>query len=520
MNTAIPRLHAVPIPWARGSRLQLLFKLRSVFGRLPSTRGMATRSRTYEDALELLGSLQPNTSATGLFKKAPNSPSPSPSSSTSPSPNARAIPEMLAWLSLAGITPANLPFRAIHIAGTKGKGSTATYASSVLRAGLGPGARVGTYTSPHLVTVRERISLDGAPIPRELFARYFFEVWDAVGCAPASDPGGGGPPGADGLVRPFYFRFLTILALHVFRREGIRHAVVECGIGGEYDATNVLPASAVSASVVTHLELDHVAMLGGTEAEIAWHKAGIFKSGVPAFTRPQTPEAMAVLRARAAEKGAPLVEISDEEAALWEGDDASEGPFERDNRALGAAAALCHLWGTHGPVTPKDKAWVSEAMRGARLGGRCQVLRRGPTTFYLDGAHTSESASRIGSWFGSRTGSSGPRRVLLFNQQYRDAAALLERVVEGFAPATFDEAIFTRNELEGDGERDVGVQEGLGEAMGKMSPRTEVVVAGNLGEALEKLEGREVEVLVTGSLYLVGGVLKALGEEEGQVDSG
>src|SRR5699024_3318935 len=115
----------------------------------------------------------------------------------------------------------------------------------------------------HLVSVRERIQVDGDRLTRDLFARYFFEAWDAVGCAPEEDPGGGGLC-ADGRVRPFYFRFLTILAFHVFMREGIRDVVVECGIGGEYDATNVLPPSAVSASVITHLELDHVAMLGDT----------------------------------------------------------------------------------------------------------------------------------------------------------------------------------------------------------------------------------------------------------------
>ena len=483
-------------------------------------RCVATRSRTYDDALQLLDTLQANAAVKSIFAAShPSSPAththshdahhsvPSHAHAAaappSPSLNARAIPEMLAWLSHAGLNPSTLPLRALHVAGTKGKGSTASYAASVLRAGL-RGARVGTYASPHLVTVRERISLDGHPIPRDLFARYFFEVWDAVGCAAASDPGGGSAC-ADGLVRPFYFRFLTILALHAFVREGIRDVVLECGIGGEHDATNVLPAHAVSATVVTRLELDHVAMLGGTREEIAWHKAGIFRRGVPAFTRPQgSASVMDVLRSRAAERGAELVVVSNGEAARWAGDGAG-GPFEGDNRALAAAAALYHIRGAHGAVSTADERWMRRAMSGARLRGRCEVLRRGAATFFLDGAHTPGSVAQIGAWFGRRSAGAA-RRVLVFNQQERDASALLESLVRAFAPGVFDEAIFTRNEVEEGG--DVIVQQALAETMARISPETRVYVEGGLKEALGRIG--EADVLVTGSMYLVGGVLRVL----------
>lgn len=528
----------------------------------PRARRVATLSRTYDDAMQLLEQLQSNSIAKGLFNNAsPASPSASassPSSVPSPSPNDRAIPEMQAWLTKADIDTTTLPFRAIHIAGTKGKGTTATLAASVLR----ERCLTGLYTSPHLVSVRERIQIDGSRLSRALFARYFFEAWDAVGCAPEEDPGGGGLCN-DGMVRPFYFRFLTILAFHVFMSEKIKDVVVECGIGGEYDATNVLPASAVSASVITHLELDHVAMLGDTLESIAWHKAGIFKPGVPAFTREHPAAVMDVLRARAEEKGAELIVVADSEAARWDARLAA-GPFQKDNRALASAAANCHLYKRLTPLHHKALERTKEAMRGARIRGRAEILRRGDAVFVLDGAHTPESVGGIAKWFAGwdrrkekrvagmalKLGaeeplmrsvffhgktdflreqreawvsdadwgkeSERPRHVLVFNQQERDAQALLEALLRAVPEWTFDEAIFTRNEEDGEG-RDQGVQEGLAEAMRWLAPGAKVSVCPNVGEALDKVRGMEgkTRVLVTGSMYLVGAVLKTI---EGDVD--
>lgn len=499
MTTLLRRVPAATGRAARGPR-----------PRPPWRRCIAIDTRTYDDALQLLDTFQSNTAAKALFGAPHAHPHPTAHAHPPPSPslNARAIPEMLAWLAHAGI-PRALPLRAIHIAGTKGKGSTAAYATEILRSA---GRRVGTYTSPHLVTVRERICINGVPLRRDLFAQYFFEVYDAIGIAPALDPGGGGEVGEDGLVRPFYFRFLTILALKVFLAEGVHNAVIECGIGGEYDATNVLPASCISASVITHLERDHVAMLGDSIEDIAWHKAGIFKRGVPAVTRPQGDRVMGVLRARAEERGAKLVEVTDEDADRWSSRGA--GPFDRENRALAAVAAGCHLQG-HKPRLVEG-GWIDKATRRAKLPGRCQVLRRGRTTFFLDGAHTPDSIAQIGAWFAAQSSRSS-RRVLLFNQQERDAAPLLEALVGSFAPNTFSHAVFCRNQVggkgkgEGEGEADLTVQRALAERMQWISPRTRVVVVGDLKEAVGRVKG---DVLVTGSMYLVGGVLRVLGEGE------
>lgn len=481
-------------------------------------RCVATQARTYDDALQLLGTLQTNAAAKQLFgNRRPRTSVHQSASRTNyparrpPSPHDAAIPEMLAWLSRAGIDPEALPLRAIHIAGSKGKGSTAAYASAILRAALGGGRRVGTYTSPHLVSVRERIALDGAPISRELFAKYFFEVWDAVGCPPERDPGGGGPPGEDGLVRPFFFRFMTILALHAFVREGVRDVVLECGIGGEYDATNVLPARCVSAAVLTHVAREHLDMLGPTKEDVAWHKAGIFRRGAPAFMRPQESSVMAVCRARAREAGARLVKVGDLEAERWAVEGA--GPFDAKNRALAAAAALHHLHGARHP-TDEEAEWMAMAMRDARPRGRWEVLREGPTTFFLDGAHTPASVASTAAWFAAR---SDPRRkrVLVFNQQERDAVGLLTALVEGFGPEAFNEAVFTRNELEDvPGEGELRVQRKLAKRMRKLAPDTFACSRRGLRGSLRGIRGQEADVLVTGSMHLVGAVLKVLEGEE------
>ena len=189
----------------------------------------------------------------------------------------------------------------IHIAGTKGKGSTSAFVSAILSQ-YRPSARpskIGLYTSPHLRFVRERIQLNNQPISEEKFARYFFDVWDRLEAAAKS-----AETPTDAPTKPVYFRYLTLMALHAYLEEGVDTAVVECGIGGEYDSTNILARPSVTA--VTSLGIDHVAMLGSTLPEIAWHKAGIFKENVPAFTVPQPKSALAVLHARADERRAPL----------------------------------------------------------------------------------------------------------------------------------------------------------------------------------------------------------------------
>ncbi|KAI0410158.1 FolC bifunctional protein [Xylaria palmicola] len=560
-------------------------------------------ARTYESALAHLAALQSNRAVTSLFSPpaVPASPSSAPRDL-----NALAIPEMLAWLRRAGLEPDDLGarLRCVHVAGTKGKGSVCAHLTALLLA-RGDAGRVGTYTSPHLASVRERIAIDGAPISRALFARYFFEVWDACteaaraellaarrrAAAAAESRQSGhdedekrekaeeeelpllseaeeaelrGPA-----TKPFYFRFLTILALRAFLGEGVRSAVVECGIGGEYDSTNVLPPAAVTVAVVTQLGIDHVGMLGGTLPEIAWHKAGVCKPGRKCFTRrlgggrPAAAETVRVLRERAAEKGAALVEVDDAEVEGWGGvPGALEGEFQKYNQALAVYAAREHLRvlaseaspeGGAGEQGPTDErladvpASFTAALRNARLRGRCETLEdeHAPVTWLVDGAHTAESLAEVARWFAGKNAgrTDGARAILLFNQQDRDAAKFIGGLLadirasalaagDGKAWPLFAHAIFARNDLapravsddeaggETEPERDLSAQRAAADALRAVSPATSTSVLDNVADAVAEIrglalagradDGRRTIALVTGSLHLVGALVRTL----------
>ncbi len=165
-------------------------------------------------------------------------------------------------------------FLSLHIAGTKGKGSTAHFAESLLRAA---GKRTGLYTSPHLVDLRERIRLDGEPVGGAEFARALAALE-----APMRR------------LKPTFFEIMTAAAFRIFARRRVDWAVVEVGIGGRLDATNVIRPAACA---ITTIDYDHMDKLGNTLTKIAREKAGILKPGVPAVSSPQPPEARRALGA-------------------------------------------------------------------------------------------------------------------------------------------------------------------------------------------------------------------------------
>ncbi|KAI2554046.1 folylpolyglutamate synthase, partial [Homo sapiens] len=172
----------------------------------------------------------------------------------------------------------------IHVTGTKGKGSTCAFTECILRS---YGLKTGFFSSPHLVQVRERIRINGQPISPELFTKYFWRLYHRL------------EETKDGscVSMPPYFRFLTLMAFHVFLQEKVDLAVVEVGIGGAYDCTNIIRKPVVCG--VSSLGIDHTSLLGDTVEKIAWQKGGIFKQGVPAFTVLQPEGPLAVLRDRA-----------------------------------------------------------------------------------------------------------------------------------------------------------------------------------------------------------------------------
>lgn len=179
--------------------------------------------------------------------------------------------------------------RFIHIAGTNGKGSTAAYLSSVLRAA---GYRTGAFTSPYVKTFNERISIDGRPVSNALLAAATESVRRFAG--EMQDP-------------PTEFELITAIGFECFRRRQCEFVVLEVGLGGRYDSTNVIEAPLLS--VITGIALDHTQLLGATLDKIAFEKAGIIKEGRPVCLGVLPPEARAVILREAREKHAPFCEV-------------------------------------------------------------------------------------------------------------------------------------------------------------------------------------------------------------------
>ena len=174
----------------------------------------------------------------------------------------------------------------IHVAGSKGKGSVCTYTDAILRE---HNIKTGLFTSPHLISVTERIKLRGRSISQQLFTDYFFEVFDALQSKKENDSD-----------LPSYFKFLQIMAFYIFVRENVDVAIVEVGIGGQYDSTNIIRNTEIVG--ITALQLEHTQLLGDTIDEITWQKAGIIKENAHVFTMPQQPVCIKVINERFIEK--------------------------------------------------------------------------------------------------------------------------------------------------------------------------------------------------------------------------
>jgi dihydrofolate synthase / folylpolyglutamate synthase len=191
-------------------------------------------------------------------------------------------------------------FATIHVGGTNGKGSTVAMVDAVLR---GAGLKVGRFTGPHLLRWNERFHIDGQPIDDEAFAELATEV------RAMSEEFGAKRPDHGQLT---WFEYLTAISFFYFARQGVDVAVIEVGLGGRWDATNVLVSPTVTA--ITNVDLDHTHILGNTVAEIAAEKAGIIKPGVPIITG-CVGDALATVRAKATAVGAPIFVCSEKTPA-------------------------------------------------------------------------------------------------------------------------------------------------------------------------------------------------------------
>lgn len=273
----------------------------------------------------------------------------------------------------------------VHIAGTKGKGSTAAMLSSILRSA---GYRTALYTSPHLHTYRERICVDGRLISEEAVIdwiqkhRRLLETFEELTT----------------------FELTTAMGFDTFAREGVDVAVIEVGLGGRLDTTNVITPA---LSVITSISLEHTAILGDTIAQIAHDKAGIIKPGVPAVSAPQLPDATSVIRSVADELGAPLTVVGRD----WTCALTAMHPDGQSIEVQSPAGETLRLWtpliGAHEAVNATvavaaadelrrqsfsiSSTTISRGLRAVEWPARTEVLSQRPWIM-VDGAHNGASA--------------------------------------------------------------------------------------------------------------------------------
>ena len=307
--------------------------------------------------------------------------------------------------------------KTIHIAGTNGKGSTAAMVTAFAKA---HGLRVGTFTSPHMDSIRERIQLDGVPLGEEPFwqaasvvrevENRLFEEWGAFN----------------------YFEILTAMMFVVFQQEAVDLAIIEVGIGGLLDNTNV---GHPLVSVITTIGLDHQDLLGSTLEEITAQKAGIIKSGQQVVVGPVTRECMDVIREIASEKGATvqafgedfsLVEDSYQDTVLTISlkQLALNGAFQKENATVAIRAFRSWMDATGRSVQTK---LVESALPIVSWPGRMEVLQETPLVM-IDGAHNLPAIERL---VQNMTARVGKKQTLLFSALTRkDSQQMLLRLQE------------------------------------------------------------------------------------------
>ncbi|HEX9069575.1 MAG TPA: folylpolyglutamate synthase/dihydrofolate synthase family protein [Ktedonobacterales bacterium] len=414
------------------------------------------------------------------------------------------------------LAPLSEPQRAYgvtHIAGTKGKGSTSAMLAGILRAA---GARVGLYTQPDLHTFRERIQVDGAPISEGEVARLVPLVRSA---AEQVDPA---------LGPLITYEVSTALAFLAFREARVAHSVIEVGLGGRLDATNVVQPL---ATAITSISYDHMAVLGNTLAEIAGQKAGIIKPLVPVITSVREPEALDVITQIAHERRAPLVRVGPAGEpdcdVIWRaGEGTSEwqvgsistalrdyrsvrlamlGTHQIENAAVAVALAesLTEVLAARGIAL--DEAAIREGMATVRWPARLQVVAREPWII-VDGAHNAASFARL--FEALRRHFTFERLVLVMGTMTdKDITGIVREVAQGAPALVVATAARSPRALP---------PADMGALLRQSVPQAEIVVAADADAALALAvaqAGPRDLICVAGSLYLAGEALRYLARQ-------
>lgn len=352
--------------------------------------------------------------------------------------------------------------RFLHVAGTNGKGSVCAMLDSICRAG---GRRTGLFTSPHLVTFRERIRVDGAMISEDEVARGLSEIRELVARWEHS---------------PTFFEITTALALAHFQRSGAEVVVLETGMGGRLDATNIVTPA---VSVITRIDYDHQQFLGSSLAEIAAEKAGILKPEAPAVSAPQEKEVAEVLRARAEQTRTLYLYFVDQP---WEGAVNLAGSHQLWNASLAVDAVIASGLGLTADA-------ITEGLESVEWPGRFQRVGE---RFVLDGAHNPGAAAQLAATWREIHGDERATVIagILRDKDVRGICAELGGVARRVI------AVPVQNER-------TSAAADLAELVRALDPSLDCVPAQNLPTAIDMAAQFPEHILITGSLFLVGEAL-------------
>lgn len=357
--------------------------------------------------------------------------------------------------------------RVVHVAGTNGKGSTCAMVEAGLRSA---GVRTGLFTSPHLVEPTERIQIDGRPVTPEQFCRAFETVRRAADSLDLDGP-------------PTYFETVTAMGFWLFRESCVQTAVVEVGLGGRLDATNVV---APALTVITPIDFDHEVFLGNTVQAIAGEKAGILKPGVPSVFARQRPEAEAVIEARAAQLGVRVRRAADfvirdlEVDARGSRFNGIQCPLPGEHQVDNAVTAILAL---------EELGAPPQGIAETRWPGRLEYVAPNPDIL-LDGAHNPAGARALARYL---------ERFAPHRKRWMIYGAMRDKSVEEIAGILFplaDELILTAP---------VSTRALRPEALAEIAGRGQI--APSVKDALDLARGQadtEDLAVITGSLFLVG----------------
>ncbi len=439
-------------------------------------------------------------------------------------------------------------YRTVHVAGTNGKGSTVSMIASVLKAA---GIRAGTFTSPHLVSFTERIQVNGERISEGDVMRLAVDIRERVESA--------------GDLNPTFFEFVTAMALIYFREQGVEWAVVETGMGGRFDATNVISPD---ITVITPVGLDHREFLGETLPEIAYEKAGIIKGGIPLVLAPQAGDALKTILKTAEEKKAPVYKYGDDFRAEIQEMTPEGVRFDYMSFGLDSQPAtrnpqpVTEIKGLFTPLTGSCQAIngavavrtaeivlksykppvddipgvIRSGLAGTSWPGRCELVDFKGMPVLLDGAHNPEAAHALAEtlrnvYLSPRSSGSYDSLILIFGAMAdKDIKEILSPLLPLARTVIFTSPSYGRSEKpetllkigRGQGSTfnikpDSSPAEDKGEQLCQMlRPDPSLYAAPDIKEAIELAGGlyrRGDLVVVTGSFYTVGEAREVMGEK-------